>query len=125
MKKTILFVLLMGMVFASCKKENTNPTPQVQSSCHIKTIPIGTWNMETTSNISVEHGVADFKKITSIDVVIYSDFPTAYPLSIGGAYQLTQTNIDLQRFDDSDFNNNQYFTNETINRGIITIHYEI
>lgn len=41
-------------------------------------VQIGDWNMDTTSIVSVSHGITDYKKIRSITAIIRDDSDTYY-----------------------------------------------
>jgi hypothetical protein len=101
-------------------------------------VEIGDWNMDSTFDVSVNHGLADHKKIRSINVIIRDDADTNYynlnaALSSGSAPSgvsgqvgiVSSTTIQLTRtssandgwFDSTAFDSTSY------NRGWITIGY--
>jgi len=102
-----------------------------------KIVEIGDWNMDSTENISVAHGIADFTKIRSIDVYIIDDGATnIYPLNMayttgqnthvtsvqGTVGSISTTDVVMSRltggtFDSANFNSTSY------NRGWIHITY--
>ena len=45
-----------------------------------KIIDIGDWNMDATNSVSVSHGISNFKKIRSIEIVIRDDVDTFYSI---------------------------------------------
>jgi hypothetical protein len=84
---------------------------------------IGAWNMSIDTLKSIEHGL-NYEKIKSIDVLILSDFNIYFPIYSAGNFAVTNEKIMMRIETGSDFNS-VYFSNSTINRGIITIHYNI
>ena len=97
-------------------------------------IDIGDWDMSTatgTDFVTVTHGIADFKKIQSIDVIIRDDTDTvrnslsrvdSAGVIDGGVTNIGSTNIQLSRligglFDGIGYDSTSY------NRGFITIKY--
>ncbi len=99
-------------------------------------INIGDWNMDTTQDLTVPHGIADFKKIRSIKVMIRNDADDSYkPLDcvisssnnkpMGGVISFDSTNVYLTRgTDPSGFNNTDY-NSTSYNRGYIIIEYAL
>jgi hypothetical protein len=96
-----------------------------------KTINIGDWNMDTTSTITVAHGLSstEWKTIKSVNVFIRNDFDLENRIldgynssGTGGVGIIDSTNIGLERvtggiFDSVEFQNTSY------NRGYVTIQY--
>jgi hypothetical protein len=89
-----------------------------------KIVNIGSWNMDTDATLIVNHGVVDYTKIRSIDILIYNDAgtPKVFPLYAGGDYFMDDTAITLSRtpsgaFDDPDF------SSTGTQRGYISIKY--
>lgn len=114
--------------------EASGLTRQAGTSAKVKeiVIDIGDWNMDTTTNISVAHGLSDFTKIRSINVIIrddadglYSDLAGTAISGVGGSADATSTNISLSRqttnsrFDSANYSSTSY------NRGWIYITYEV
>lgn len=95
----------------------------------IKILDIGDWNMDTTASVTVAHGIADFKKIRSIYVMIRNDADNSNsPLAINGASSgfvsaVTGANIQLNRDVAGPFDSAAY-DSTSFNRGYITIWYE-
>lgn len=99
-----------------------------------KIIPIGPWNMDTTSTLPVPHGLSDYKKIRNVSIIIRDDsnlsyLPIDHVYSVGGitsgTWSVSGANIDLVRsdlgiFDQATFSS----TTSSYNRGFITIEYE-
>lgn len=99
----------------------------------VKSVDIGDWNMDSTLSVAVAHGVGDFKKIRSVEVVIRNDADSTYykletpdisgtGVMDGGVDSIDATNINLSRratgqFDNTSFNDTAY------NRGFVTITY--
>ena len=98
---------------------------EIRQGINTKEINIGDWDMDATVNISVAHGVADYKKIRSVEIVIRNDADTlsfAFTGSSVNFVSFDSTNINMSRattgvFDTTDFDSTSY------NRGFITIHY--
>ena len=100
-----------------------------------KVIEIGDWNMDTTSNKIVAHGLADHKKIRMIDVIIREDTDTnvfgffdgnqsgSAGRDGGLEYPIGDTNIELNR-ETGGYFDNAAFDSTGFNRGWITIIYE-
>jgi hypothetical protein len=99
-----------------------------------KIVEIGDWKMDSTANISVAHGIADFTKIRSVDVYIIDDGATnIYPLNMafkqnptpdvqGTVGSINSTDVVMYRltggtFDMANFDSTSY------NRGWIHITY--
>jgi hypothetical protein len=99
-----------------------------------KVVEIGAWDMDTVTNVTVLHGIADHTKIRSIDVLIRADSDgnrsqlngADIAGTLGGkASTNSTTDILLQRttggtFDSASYND----TAGSYNRGWITIVYE-
>lgn len=104
------------------------------TSLKCKVIDIGDWNMDSTTQVDVAHGLSDFKKVRSVSAIIrddtdvlYCDFATCMAYVSGTISQginFTTTNVRLIRhtggiFDTTAFDSTSY------NRGWITIWYEV
>lgn len=99
-----------------------------------KVIPIGDWNMDSTTTVNVYHGLtlAEFKKIRGIDVIIRADNDADYrPINmadangLGGSIQLIgpdYVNI-LRNASPASFDSTNY-DSTGFNRGWVTITYE-
>lgn len=97
-----------------------------------KQINIGDWDMDSTAFILVDPGIADWKKIRSISVILRNDADTTYYKlesadssgnSQGYIGEISSLGIAVNRitggvFDSTDFNATSY------NRGWLTIEYE-
>lgn len=129
-------------LFSRCKFSGTWGawSELITGSLKSATVEIGDWNMDTTNFVDVPHGLSNFKKIRSIDVIIRNDADDAYFTLLGGANiapgtehflkgsigTIDSTNIRLNRsdvsvggvFDSTNFNSTSF------NRGWITIMYE-
>lgn len=97
-----------------------------------KQINIGDWNMDTTATINVTHGVTDYKKIRSVEVMIRADSDSTYlPLNHvntssvvqGGVNVVEPTFITLYRLTGGDMDGVGY-DSTGFNRGWIIIVYE-
>jgi hypothetical protein len=96
-------------------------------------VEIGDWNMDSSSNVNVLHGIADFKKIRHISGVIRNDGDNVYyPMfsaAISGAATpligvigISSTQIQLTRTDSSFFDSTS-FDSTSYNRGYLIIGY--
>jgi hypothetical protein len=95
-----------------------------QSVMNTKELDIGDWNMDTTANLNVAHGLGgDWQKIRNICIVIRNDANTThYDLMDSGVQYWDSTNITMERnaagtFDNANFDSTSY------NRGFIYIEY--
>jgi len=95
-----------------------------------KVIQIGDWNMDTTSTVSIAHGVSG-TKIRSVGITIIKDNGTEYftlnqdygfTAIDDGNYSWDNTNIILNRFSTGFFDSTD-FNSTSFNRGFITIKY--
>lgn len=97
----------------------------------VKVINIGDWNMNTTQNIAVTHGVT-LSKVRSVTALIRNDADTVYSdlnsrsapagETYGNGIQLNSTTVTLNRTTGGYFNNTSYQAT-SYNRGWITITY--
>jgi hypothetical protein len=103
-----------------------------QASAYTETeINIGMWNMDTTDSVSVAHGIANYKNIREVSVVIRDDLDTDY-LGLGkvnngddGLVEWDGTNIILKRTTGGYFDASGYSkTVGSYNRGFIYIKYK-
>jgi len=96
-------------------------------------IEIGDWDMDATASIFVAHGLSDYTKIRSVDIVIRDDSGSSFsPLLLpggllGGYYVvnfagLNPTTIQLNRVS-SGFYDNASYDATSFNRGWITVSY--
>ncbi len=94
-----------------------------------KVVSIGNWNMDSTTTILIAHGIADFKKIREVSVIVRNDIDATYfnlitgNGAISGHWLLTSSDVSLNRtvagfFDSANFQNTGF------SRGTITITYE-
>ncbi len=101
-----------------------------------KVLNIGTWDMDSSSSVTVVHGVT-MTKIRSIDVVIYNDALSrmdeldAYDVldgMVSGLVYVGSTNVSLWRRGAGMFDATAYATTPTIDgtvtRGFVVIQYE-
>jgi hypothetical protein len=96
-----------------------------------KIIEMGVWNMVSTEEVSVAHGLSDHAKIRSITAMIVNDagdgiFPTgASALGVTQAWVVAAgtTNVSAKRLTGGDFDNVN-FDDAVINRGWFSIQYE-
>lgn len=89
-----------------------------------KVINIGAWDMQSLGTVGVAHGIADFKNIAGIDVMIYGDtLVNNYNLLVDGiAYRADATDIILER-NNAGFFDSTLFNDAVMNRGLIHITY--
>jgi hypothetical protein len=98
-------------------------------------VAIGAWNMDTTGNILVNHGISDITKITSITAVIRNDAGNQiYPVLVGynnatigadlSCSTATTTQVLIVRNNGSIFDA-AGFSSVGISRGYITITYVV
>lgn len=89
-----------------------------------KEIDLGTWNMDTTSSISVNHGIADADNIRNVQVLIISDSGNNR-LSLedegDGGFNIGNTLFTLTRRVNGQFDSAVY--SGTQNRGIVSFFY--
>ena len=100
-----------------------------------KIIEIGDWNMDTTVNVSISHGLADHTKIRSVQAMIRDDSDVgiaplnrfvdfANGLSDGGINVINATTINLVRRTGGLFDT-AAFDSTSFNRGFIIFEFEI
>lgn len=101
-----------------------------------KVIEIGSWDMDAIGSRLVSHGISDYTKIRSISVMIRNDAETIlYPLSsVGGSGGTTPQgdawavnnsgSILLMRVASGVFDNTN-FNDAIINRGWVTVTYQV
>ena len=89
-----------------------------------KVIEIGDWNMDSTVSIGVNHGIADFLKIRSVNVIIIPDdssVTTSLPDTGDGRIgAITSTQIQLIRDVGSIYDSTDY-DSTSFNRGFVTV----
>lgn len=98
-----------------------------------KVLPIGAWNMDTTTSLAINHGVSNYEQIMSVSGVLINDGKTivvpiplvsevaADVLIIGS---ITATQITLRRIVGGQFDNAS-FDDPTMNRGYLVVDYLI
>lgn len=113
----------------SCETLSVNSVDTGAGQMKTKVIPIGAWDMDATSKITIAHGLTDFLKWRITEVVIISDAsdsclsletPGAGGAAYGSVYGFDSTNIDLFRVGSFFFASANY-NDATKNRGFITI----
>ena len=99
-----------------------------------KIIPIGTWNMVTTVQVLVAHGLGSYRVVRSVVVQIRVDtdnasnnLPAPLPAATTvEAISVNNTNIVIERATNGVFDNSNYdIMGADGNRGWITIRYEV
>ena len=90
------------------------------------TIDIGDWDMDTTVNVNVAHGLSatEWKTIRSIDIMIRDDLDSSLtPLDYdSGLYFVDSANFRLSRNTSATFNSVNY-DSTSYNRGFVTFDY--
>lgn len=104
---------------------------QLDASTSRSIVNIGDWNMDSTSSVTVNHGIADFTKIRGIEVMIRNDADNNY-LQLdsidssgnifGGLNNIGATTITLLRVTGRAFDGTGY-DSTSFNRGFVTIFY--
>jgi len=97
-----------------------------------KVVNIGDWDMDTNNFATVNHGVSDYNKIRSVNVIIRNDANTNYYTILQGAAtgasawitQISSTQVSLEREPAGDYDNTD-FDSTSYNRGWVTIGYVI
>lgn len=111
-----------------------------------KVINIGDWNMDADNEVTITHGVTDYKKIRSIKAIIRNDADTVFTdlqpivstsgIAVGGCISdIGATTFKLRRFSAADITalgwgslNSLYdlttYDSTSFNRGWVTIVYE-
>jgi hypothetical protein len=101
----------------------------------IAKVPIGDWNMNTTTSITVAHGISDYKKIVAVFGRIRDDADSVYtsltgsfttggsPDIYGSITSWDETNINAARPTSSIYNDPNYNAT-SYNRGDLFIIYE-
>jgi hypothetical protein len=97
----------------------------------IKSVNIGDWDMDADESKNVAHGLSDWQKIRSVDVVIRNDSNTAPYLHLSGGSDknlyingIDNSNIGITRRAGSSFDGVN-FDSTSYNRGWVTITYEL
>lgn len=96
-------------------------------------VNLGDWNMDTSDSVTVAHGIADYKKIRSVDVIIRDDADSAYAkltgfrsgvysVPDGGITDITSTTVTLFRTAGQTFDGVNYNAT-SFNRGFMYIQY--
>ncbi len=106
-----------------------NVNAEQHNGIKIKIIDIGDWNMDTTTNVTVAHGLTG-SKIRSVSAYIISDAGNwTYVLNgisssgaLGGSIAWDSTLIELSRVSSGLFDST-FFDSTSYNRGYITIWY--
>lgn len=86
-------------------------------------INIGDWDMDATGSIAINHGIADYTKIRTINVMIRQNagtlvvFHAQQNTAAAGATQITLSREAGGIFDNTNYDSTSY------NRGFITITY--
>lgn len=118
MKKLIFLPVLCSMfVLNSCNKEEIEP---IKNSEKIEHFEISSWNMDENKISAIQLNNSD--EIISVDIMIFDDNGNKTSLFCCGNYIVENDLLFLFRNDDGYFDQS-VFSSSTINRGIITIHY--
>lgn len=107
------------------------------TSLKTKVVEIGDWNMDATSEVSINHGITNGSSVIRfIYAVIQQDsLGDAFPLDMkspvntngdkqGGVYSISDTSVTLERLDSGFFDDTGFDSTGGFNRGWITILYE-
>lgn len=96
---------------------------------NVKVVDIGDWNMDSTGNVFVTHGIADFTKIRSFTAIVRSDDNAQYFDLVGGsgashtgAIAVTSSTFRLDRTAGAAFDSTS-FDSTSFNRGWVTVFY--
>lgn len=101
----------------------------------VKIIPIGDWNMDTTANVGVNHGLTSstIRKVSAViigdtggsptDLCIKPTIINGDPISISGSVSVGTSAISLVRVTGGGYDSTGY-DSTGFNRGYITIIYE-
>lgn len=105
----------------------TNGLMHTESRLTTKVVNIGNWDIMNTASVNVAHGLADFKKIRDVSVVIRNDNDSIYFKAtdrLGGLEisQINSTIITLNKIGAA-FSSSDFDTATSYNRGFITITY--
>ena len=109
--------------------DKLNDTPTVVGSdaatkLTYQEFQLGTWDMDTTFSITVNHGIADADNIRNVQVIIINDSGNAR-LSLedegDGGFNIGNTLFTLTRRSTGQFDNSQF--SGTQNRGFISFFY--
>lgn len=108
---------------------NTNLNAEQHNGLKVKVIDIGDWNMDSTSMVSIAHGLT-FANIRNVSVLIRDDINTNYTSidfgNVGGTpnpqgqFVATSLNINITRLT-SGFYDSTSYDSISYNRGWITI----
>ena len=94
------------------------------STIRTNSYDIGDWNMDSTTNVNIAHGLgADWQNVIHAQAMILDDTSqNLTPLYAGGAVSILSTNIRLARDNAGIFDNTAY-DSTSFNRGRVFIHY--
>jgi hypothetical protein len=91
----------------------------IRGGLNVTVINLGDWNMDTTANITIAHGLGS--SIRAVDIQIIADGSLyLVPLFVGGAYQYDSTDILIIRNSAGEFDGPGY-SDTPFNRGYLTI----
>lgn len=98
----------------------------VTAAIHRKIVNIGDWNMDSTANVDVAHGLT-LSKIRMVSIMIIRDtdavlFPFPLGTSTGDYFFVDGTNVGLYRSANGTFDNSN-FDATGANRGYIVLEY--
>lgn len=106
----------------------------VPSIIKTKIIDIGDWNMDSSTNVTLAHGLSDFTKVRNVSCQVRNDGNTTYynlmsSINNGLGTQVNEiainsSNVILQRESNGIFDNS-LFDSTSYNRGWVTIQYII
>lgn len=118
MKKLIFLpVLFTAFILNSCNKEENEP---IKNSENVEHFEISSWNMDENKISAIK--INNSNEVISIDVLIIDDNGNKSSLFCCGNYIIENDIVFIYRNDDGYFDQ-PVFSNSSMNRGIITIHY--
>ena len=124
-------IVAMGAKTGTTAFEYAELMPLTQKSRFQKQVAIGPWNMDTTAGTVLVSHYCDVTKIRAVSGVIFNDaenttYPIPYPPDGQSVYitQIAASQLVLSRALGSAFDSVN-FDSTTINRGFLTIDYEI
>jgi len=100
---------------------------RVLGGLQFKTLQIGSWNMDSTSLVTISHGIGNYNNVRFVNAVIINDsqnqnteFVGEASSGGGGFINISSTQISLTRLTGGMFDNSSY-DGTGFNRGWITI----
>lgn len=116
---------------ATDEKTTTQDIADLNGGMKYSVVNIGDWDMDATASVNVTHGIADYSKIRSVNVLIIPDAATTLiPLNTsfaggvpqGSVGQIQSSTLPLYRTAGGTFDSVNY-DSTSFNRGYVTIGY--